>query len=58
MIDECVRIKKPATEAAEATKKPGVKTYADSLCEMQMINVKFEELDDRLNVLLGNIFVN
>ena len=30
----------------------------DSLLEMQMINEKFEELDDRLNVLLGNILVN
>lgn len=34
------------------------KTDADSLSEMQRINEKFEELDDRLNVLLGNILVN
>lgn len=35
-----------------------VKTDDDSVREMQMINEKFEELDDRLNVLLGNILVN
>jgi hypothetical protein len=34
------------------------KTDEDSLREMQRINNKFEELDDRLNVLLGNILVN
>ena len=34
------------------------KTDAESLCEMQRINEKFEELDDRLNILLGNILVN
>ena len=34
------------------------KTDEDSLCEMQRINEKFEELTDRLNVLLGNILVN
>ena len=33
-------------------------TNCDSLCEMQIINDKFEELDDRLNILLGNILVN
>jgi len=31
---------------------------ADSICEMQRINENYEELDDRLNVLLGNILVN
>jgi len=30
------------------------KTDAESVREMKMINEKFEELDDRLNVLLGN----
>lgn len=30
----------------------------DSVREMQMISEKFEELDDRLNVLLGNTLVN
>ncbi|MBK7228451.1 MAG: hypothetical protein IPH97_06235 [Ignavibacteriales bacterium] len=34
------------------------KTDAESLCEIQRINYKFEELDNRLNVLLGNILVN
>lgn len=34
------------------------KTDADSVIEMQMIKEKFEELTDRLNVLLGNILVN
>jgi hypothetical protein len=34
------------------------KTDAESIREMQIINEKFEELDDRLNVLLGNILVN
>lgn len=29
------------------------KTDAESVREMQSINEKFEELDDRLNVLLG-----
>jgi hypothetical protein len=31
---------------------------ADSFLEMKRINEKFEELDNRLNVLLGNILVN
>jgi hypothetical protein len=34
------------------------KTDPESLLEMQRINEKFEELDDRLNVVLGNILVN
>lgn len=34
------------------------KTDADSVREMQQINEKFEELDDRLNVVLGNTLVN
>jgi len=34
------------------------KTDEDSLREMHMINEKFEELTDRLNVVLGNILVN
>ena len=34
------------------------KTDAESVRELQIINNKFEELDDRLNVLLGNILVN
>jgi len=34
------------------------KTDAESLSEMQKINEKFDELTDRLNVLLGNILVN
>ena len=33
-------------------------TNCDSLCEMHRINEKFEELDDRPNVLLGNILVH
>jgi hypothetical protein len=33
-------------------------TYCNSILEMLMINQKLEELDDRLNVLLGNILVN
>ena len=34
------------------------KTDAESVSELQIINEKFEELTDRLNVLLGNILVN
>jgi len=34
------------------------KTDADSLSEMKKINEKFEELTDRLNVLLGNTLAN
>lgn len=34
------------------------KTDSDSLHELQMINEKFEELDDRLNILLGNALIN
>lgn len=34
------------------------KTDAESEREMQRLNEKFEELDDRLNVVLGNILVN
>lgn len=34
------------------------KTDADSVSEMQIINEKFAELDDHLNVLLGNTLVN
>ena len=34
------------------------KTDADSVRKMKMIKEKFELLDDRLNVLLGNTLVN
>ena len=34
------------------------KTDAESILELEDINNKFKELDDRLNVLLGNILVN
>ncbi|MBS4033446.1 MAG: hypothetical protein KGZ85_03190 [Ignavibacterium sp.] len=34
------------------------KTDEDSLREMQIINEKFAELDDRLNVVLGNVLIN
>ncbi len=34
------------------------KTDDDSVREMQLINDKFDELTDRLNVVLGNILVN
>jgi len=34
------------------------KTDADSVREIHIINRKFEELDDRLNILLGNTLVN
>ncbi|MBK9097488.1 MAG: hypothetical protein IPM14_05040 [bacterium] len=34
------------------------KTDDESLREKKLIKQKFEELDDRLNVLLGNILVN
>lgn len=57
-FNSSLKIKNPATEAAEATKKLGVKTNCDSLLKIQMINEKAELLDDRLNVLLGNILVN
>ena len=34
------------------------KTDEESLREMQMIDKKFDELTDRLNVVSGNILVN
>jgi len=34
------------------------KTDEDSVSELQMINEQFEELTDRLNVVLGNTLVN
>lgn len=34
------------------------KTDVNSVREMQIINEKFEELDDRLNIVLGNTLVN
>lgn len=34
------------------------KTDEDSVSEMQRINDKFEEFDDRLNIVLGNTLVN
>ncbi len=34
------------------------KTDVDSVRKMKMIKEKFELLDDRLNVLLGNTLVN
>jgi len=34
------------------------KTDVESVREMQIINEKFEELTDRLNVVLGNTLVN
>ena len=34
------------------------KADEESVSELQMINKKFEELDDRLNVLLGSTLVN
>lgn len=34
------------------------KTDEDSLREMQIINEKFAELDDRLNIVLGNVLIN
>lgn len=34
------------------------KTDEESLREMQMIDKKFDELTDRLNVVFGNMFVN
>ena len=34
------------------------KTDIDSVRKMKMIKEKFELLDDRLNVLLGNTLVN
>ena len=34
------------------------KTDEESVSELQMINKKFEELTDRLNVVLGNTLVN
>ena len=34
------------------------KTDEESIREMKLINEKFEELDDRLNVLLGNVLLN
>jgi hypothetical protein len=34
------------------------KTDEDSFSEMQIINEKFAELDDRLNIVLGNVLIN
>lgn len=33
-------------------------TDVESICELDEINNKFEELTERLNVLLGNILIN
>jgi hypothetical protein len=57
VLKYCLIIKNPAPKAA-GSKKIEVKTDADSVLEMQRINEQFEELDNRLNVLLGNILVN
>jgi hypothetical protein len=48
---ETMKLTKRAIELEE-------KTDRGSLCEMQRINEKFEELDDRLNVLTGRISIN
>ena len=51
-------IKYSAMEQTQRAIELENKTDAESLSDMQKINDKFEELTDRLNVLLGNILVN
>lgn len=58
LYPEFYDIKYSAMEQTQRAIELENKTDADSLSEMQRINEKFEELDDRLNVLLGNILVN
>lgn len=58
LYPEFYDIKYSAMEQTQRAIELENKTDAESLSEMQMINEKFEELTDRLNVLLGNILVN
>ena len=58
LYPEFYDIKYSAMEQTQRAIELENKTDKDSLSEMQMINQKFEELTDRLNVLLGNILVN
>ena len=58
LYPEFYDIKYSAMEQTQRAIELENKTDAESLSEMQRINEKFEELTDRLNVLLGNILVN
>ena len=54
MIEKC-EIKKTLKPRLQShQKKLEVKTNTNSVLEVLIINGKFEELDERLNVLLGN----
>ena len=58
LFPEFYDIKYSAMEQTQRAIELENKKDEDSLREMQMINQKFEELTDRLNVLLGNTLVN
>ena len=58
LYPEFYDIKYSAMEQTQRAIELENKTDAESLREMQRINEKFEELDDRLDVLLGNVLVN
>ena len=58
LYPEFYDIKYSAMEQTQRSIELENKTDAESVNEMQRINEKFEELTDRLNVLLGNILVN
>jgi hypothetical protein len=58
LYPEFYDIKYSAMEQTQRAIELENKTDAESLSEMQIINEKFDELNDRLNVLLGKILVN
>ena len=58
LYPEFYDIKYSAMEQTQRAIELENKTDEDSLSEMQRINEKFEELSDRLNILLGNTLVN
>jgi len=58
LYPEFYDIKYSAMEQTQRSIELENKTDEESLREMQRINKKFEELTDRLNVVLGNKLVN
>jgi hypothetical protein len=58
LFPEFYDIKYSAMEQTQRAIELEDNTDADSVLELQRINEQFEELTDRLNVLLGNTLVN
>ena len=58
LYPEFYDIKYSAMEQTQRAIELENKTDAESILELQRINEQFEELTDRLNVLLGNTLVN